>query len=201
MAASTGLLTQSCSTDTEGKKALSAKNVGNQLPGVEDWEHERNQSLHAEQFFTEHEMTTITLLADIIIPKDEKSGSASEAGVPDFIEFIVKDIPLYKTPMRGGLKWMDVQSQKRYGKLFKDSEEIEQIALVDEVAYPELARPEMQQGVFFFALMRNLTASGFFTSEMGVRDIGYVGNTPGVWKGVPSDVLAEHGFDTEGFFG
>src|SRR6201995_2994132 len=65
---------------------------------------ERNKKLNAEKFFTAHEMATITLLADIIIPKDAKSGSASDAKVPDFIEFIVKDMPDHQTPMRGGLR-------------------------------------------------------------------------------------------------
>ena len=59
----------------------------------------------------------------------------------------------------------------------------------------------MAQGVAFFSLMRDLTSTGFFTSEMGVKDIGYVGNKPGVWNGVPADVLKQYGFDPEKFFG
>ena len=70
-------------------------------------EADNEKKLEAETFFSTHEMATITLLADIIIPKDEISSSASEAGVPAFIEFIVKDMPSHQTPMRGGLKWLD----------------------------------------------------------------------------------------------
>lgn len=103
--------------------------------------------------------------------------------------------------MRGGLKWLDVQCQKRFGQAFVNCKQQEQLAIVDDIAYPELARPEMQQGVAFFSLMRNLTASGFYTSEIGVKAIGFQGNTPGVWNGVPDDVLKQHGFDPTKFFG
>ncbi|MNT44992.1 hypothetical protein D3C72_1815440 [compost metagenome] len=72
---------------------------------------------------------------------------------------------------------------------------------MNDIAYPDLAKPEMKQGAAFFSLMRNLTSSGFYTSEMGVKDIGYAGNKPGVWNGVPDDVLKEHGFDPSKFFG
>lgn len=149
--------------------------------------------LMAETFFTKHEMATIAVLSDIIIPKDDVSGSATEAGVPDFIEFIVKDMPNYKTPMRGGLRWIDLESTKRFEKAFVDCDSKQQIAIVDDIAYPEKAKPEMQQGVAFFNLMRNLTATGFYTSQIGVEDIGYVGNRPNQWNGVPDDVLKQYG--------
>lgn len=200
IAAGAGVVTTACQQE-KGKEEVLDKSSEKQLPGVEDWEHERTQKLMAEKFFTDHELATITVLADIIIPKDEVSGSASDAGVPDFIEFIVKDLPSNQLPMRGGLKWLDVQCQKRYGHAFIKCKEEQQLELVDAIAYPGRAKPEMQQKVAFFSLMRNLTASGFYTSEMGVKDIGYVGNKPGVWNGVPDDVLKEHGFDPEKFFG
>ena len=198
IAAGSGLLTASCNSK-EAKNA--AADTSKKLPGVQDFEYERTEQLYAEKFFDEHEMATITVLADIIIPKDSKSGSASEAGVPDFIEFIVKDLPDNKIPMRGGLRWLDLQSKKRYGTVFIKCSEKDQLALVDDIAYPELAKPEMKQGAAFFSLMRNLTSSGFYTSEIGVKDIGYAGNKPGVWNGVPDDVLKEHGFDPTKFFG
>jgi gluconate 2-dehydrogenase gamma chain len=149
--------------------------------------------LMAETFFTKHEMATIAVLSDIIIPKDEVSGSATDAGVPDFIEFIVKDMPQHQTPMRGGLRWLDLESSKRFEKAFVDCDSKQQIAIVDDIAYPEKAKPEMKQGVAFFNLMRNLTATGFYTSEIGVKDIGYIGNTPNQWNGVPDDVLKQYG--------
>lgn len=146
-----------------------------------------------DTFFTAHEMATITVLADIIMPKDAVSGSASEAKVPDFIEFIAKDMPYHQTPLRGGLRWLDMQCFKQFDKAFADCDAKQQIALVDQIAYPEKAKPAMKQGVAFFTMMRNLTTTGFYTSEMGVKDLGYAGNAPNQWNGVPDDVLKQYG--------
>ena len=150
------------------------------------------KEVRSKTFFTEPEMATITVLADIIIPADDVSGSASEAGVPAFIEFIVKDKPENQTPMRNGLKWLDIQCQDRYDNPFRECTDKQQLEMVDAIAYPEKAAPEMKKGVAFFNLMRNLTATGFYTSEMGVKDIGYMGNRPNQWQGVPEEVLREH---------
>ena len=165
--------------------------------GRQPFEIERNKKLLAEKFFTAHEMATITVLADIIIPRDAKSGSASDAKVPDFIEFIVKDIPDHKTPMRGGLKWLDIQCLNRYNKKFVECTHPQRIEIVTEIAYPKKAKPEMRQGVAFFNRMRDLTATGFFTSKIGIADIGYMGNNPNKWDGVPRDVLKQHGFESD----
>jgi len=154
---------------------------------------EREQKLQAETFFDEHEMKTISILADIIIPKDEVSGSASEAGVPDFIEFIVKDMPDYQIPLRGGIKWLDVQCLKRFNTDFASCSHGQQIEMVDEIAYPEKAKPEYKQGVAFFNTMRDLTATGFYTTRMGIADLGYIGNKPNQWDGVPKEVLDQYG--------
>ena len=154
---------------------------------------EREKKLQAEKFFDEHEMKTIAVLSDIIIPKDETSGSATEAGVPDFIEFIAKDMPHYQTPLRGGIKWLDIQCMKRYGSDFASCSSTQQIEIVDEIAFPEKAKPEMKQGVSFFNTMRDLTACGFFTSKIGIADLGYAGNKPNQWDGVPAEVLQQYG--------
>jgi hypothetical protein len=156
-------------------------------------EKEAYQKLMGETFFTPHEMATIAVLCDIIIPADEVSGSATQAGVPDFIEFMAKDKPDFQTPLRGGLRWLDLQMVKLYGTPFKDSKPDQQIAVVDAIAYPNKAKPEMKQGVAFFSLMRNLTASGFYSSKTGIADIGYKGNSPTQWNGVPDDVLKQYG--------
>jgi len=158
---------------------------------AEEMEYEK-KLLAQGKFFTDHEMATITVLGDIIIPKDEVSGSASDAKVPEFIDFIVQDMPQHQLPMRGGLRWLDMQCLKRYEKAFKDCSQQQQIEMVDQIAYPNKAKPEMKQGVAFFSLMRNLTASGFYTSEIGVKDLGYAGNTPNKWNGVPDDVLKQY---------
>lgn len=154
---------------------------------------ERERKLIEEKFFDEHEMKTIGILANIIIPEDEVSSSATDAGVPDFIEFIAKDMPQYKTPLRGGIKWLDQQCLKRFNSDFASCPKAQQIEIVDQIAYPEKAKPEMQQGVAFFNTMRDLTACGFFTSKIGVVDIGYAGNRPNQWNGVPQEVLDQYG--------
>src|SRR6185437_10653277 len=190
-----GTLAEACNpeekktTPASSVNAAAEGNLINRMP--EEAEHEKE--VRSKTFFTADEMTTITILGDIIIPKDEISGSASDAKVPEFIEFIVKDVPGHQTPMLGGLRWLDMQCLNRYGKAFKDCSATQQKEMVDEIAWPEKAKPEMAQGVAFFNLMRNLTASGFYTSQMGVKDMGYVGNMPNQWNGVPEDVLHQYG--------
>jgi gluconate 2-dehydrogenase gamma chain len=156
---------------------------------------ERDKKLREETFFTAHEMATITVLGDIIIPKDDRSGSASDAGVPAFIEFIVKDMPDHQLPMRGGLRWLDLQCLNRYNKAFKDCTASQQTEMVDAIAYLAKAAPEMQQGVAFFNRMRSLVASGFFSSKMGIEDLGYVGNRPNRWEGVPPEIIKQYGLE------
>jgi gluconate 2-dehydrogenase gamma chain len=187
---STGVLLEGCKPVESKENALSAPALNyDRTPA----ELERYNKLMSEKFFDEHEMKTISVLADIIIPKDEVSGSATDAGVPDFIEFIAKDMPHHQTPLRGGLKWLDMQSNKRFEKPFIDCSSQQQIEIVDDIAYPEKAKPEMQQGVAFFNKMRDLTACGFFSSKIGIKDIGYIGNAPNKWDGVPQEILDQYG--------
>ncbi|MES2650325.1 MAG: gluconate 2-dehydrogenase subunit 3 family protein [Bacteroidota bacterium] len=190
-ALSTTVLVAACKPSGEKEEVAAAEKEA----GREQWETDRDSKLKAETFFTKHEMATITVLADIIIPKDSISGSASDAKVPEFIEFIVKDMPDHQLPMRGGLKWLDLHCFNRYEKSFVEASATEQISIIDEIAYPKKAKPEMQAGVAFFTRMRSLTASGFYTTEIGIKDIGYVGNTPNEWTGVPSDVLKQYGME------
>ena len=185
----TGALLQSCGPDGKPTSAPSASLSYDRTPE----EKEHYDKIMAQTFFTPHEMKTITVLGDLIIPRDEKSGSASDAGVPEFIEFIVKDMPHHQTPMRGGLKWLDVHCAKQFGKAFVELTAGDQTKILDQIAYPEQAAPEMKQGVAFFNLMRDLTACGFFSSKIGIEDVGYVGNRPNQWDGVPQDVLDQYG--------
>lgn len=195
-AATSLLLDASCKPGTQKTAGVTpAKTDATDLSRLPN-EIERDKKLASEKFFTDHELATITLLCDIIIPKDEKSGSASDAKVPEFIEFIVNDMPEHQTPLRGGLRWLDVQCLNRYDITFKEASNQQQIDMVTMIAYPKKAKPELAQGVAFFSRLRDLTATGFFTSEMGVKDIGYMGNSPTIWKGVPDDVLKAHGFDS-----
>ena len=117
--------------------------------GREQWEIDRDKKLKAETYFTKHELATITVLADIIIPKDDVSGSASDAKVPEFIEFIVKDIPEHKVPMRGGLKWLDVYCFNKFSKSFIEASADQQISIIDEIAYPKRQSPKFRQALLF----------------------------------------------------
>jgi hypothetical protein len=191
---STGLLLDACKSKAgpEEKAAAAAKEDNEHRQQLEV---DRDKKLNDATFFTAHEMATITVLSDIIIPKDERSGSASDAEVPAFIEFMAKDRPENQVPLRGGLRWLDIQCLKRHGKAFKDCNDKRQLALVDEIAYPAIAKPEMKQGVAFFERIRGLVATGFFTSKMGIEDLGYVGNRPNRWEGVPADVIKQYGLE------
>lgn len=190
-----GALAEACTPEEKKTAPASTENAAGSN-GInrmsEETEHEK-EVLSKPRFFTPDEMATITLLGDIIIPKDEISGSASDAKVPEFIEFIVKDVPSHQTPMRGGLRWLDMQCLNKYGTSFKECSSAQRMEMVDAIAWPEKAKPEMAQGVAFFNLLRNLTASGFYTSPIGVKDLGYAGNVPNQWNGVPDDVLKQYG--------
>jgi gluconate 2-dehydrogenase gamma chain len=188
---STSILLDACKTADEKQIA---KNTGKPVSDFNRMKEEaaHEKEVNAKTFFNPHEMATITILADIIIPKDNVSGSASDAKVPDFIEFIVKDKPEHQVPMQGGLRWLDMKCLKNYQNPFTDCSKQQQLEMVDAIAYPKKAKPEMKAGVAFFNLMRNLTATGFYTSEIGVKDVGYMGNTPNQWNGVPADVLSQY---------
>ena len=195
-----------CKNDDNKKPEVAKEPALNLDRSKEEMEREK-KLLDMGKFFTDHEMATITILADIIIPKDEISGSASDAKVPEFIDFIVRDMPDHQVPMRGGLRWLDMQSLKRFEKPFTDCSQQQQLQIVDDIAYPEIeyrdekgnkikkgkVKPGMEPVVAFFNRMRNLTTTGFYTSEIGVKDIGYIGNTPNQWNGVPDDVLKQYG--------
>lgn len=149
-------------------------------------------------FFTAHEYETVQVLADYVIPADDRSGSATDAGVPAFIDFIVNDLPELQVPMLGGLAWLDAESRRRAGKPFTEATDADRRALLDDIAWPDAAPPRLEHGVAFFTLFRNLVASGFWSSEMGVKDLQYLGNTfVHEWNGAPQEVLDHLGLRYE----
>jgi hypothetical protein len=162
------------------------------LYGRTEIEKQRDQKLLADKFLNEHELETIAILCDIILPANENFGSATEAGVDEFIDFIVKDMPYQQTPIRGGIMWLDNFANKKYKNEFKNCSAKEQREICDLIAYPGKTKPELKQGEKFFTRMRNLTLTGYYTSKMGIEDLGYKGNTPNIWDGVPDEVLKEH---------
>jgi len=163
------------------------------LYGRTEEEKIRDQKILTSEFLNKHELSTIAVLCDIILPANDNHGSATDAGVHDFIEFIVKDLPSHQTPIRGGLMWLDNFSNKNYSKEFVSCTNEEQLEICDQIAYPNKTKAELKQGEMFFTRMRNLTLTGYYTSKIGIEDLGYKGNTPNVWDGVPDDVLKKHG--------
>jgi gluconate 2-dehydrogenase gamma chain len=145
---------------------------------------------YAPKFFHADEWKELRVLVNLIIPKDERSGSATDAGVPEFMDFICMEYPGYQTWVRDGLRWLDALAYDTYHKNFANCSDAERRAMLDQIAWPAKATPEMRAGVQFFNNMRDFTASGFFSSEMGVKDIGYIGNTWVMeWKGCPKPAL------------
>jgi hypothetical protein len=148
------------------------------------------------QFFTPHEYGTVRVLVDLIIPRDARSGSATDAGVPEFMDFIVHDQANRRTAMRGGLAWLDLECHRRFDKTFLASSAAERTAVLDDISWPGRARPELSHGVAFFNSLRDLTATGFWTSKMGIEDLQYMGNTfVAEWTGCPPEALKKLGLD------
>jgi hypothetical protein len=148
----------------------------------------------APKFFTTAEYRTVGILADLIIPRDERSGSATDAGVPEFMDFIMMDFPYNQGWMRPGLAWLDAQSTTRFGKPFADVSVSQREQILNDIAWPARAPATMADGVTFFDRFRDLTSSGFWSSRMGVKDLRYIGSTfnPN-WDGCPPEALAKLG--------
>ncbi len=146
------------------------------------------------EFFNALEWRTVRVLVDIVIPRDKRSGSATDAGVPEFMDFIMNEYPGNRARMRNGLGWLNAESRERFGKPFPDVTDEQRIALVEDIAWPRRAKPEHEAGVQFFNAFRDLTSTGFWSSQMGVKDLDYQGNVPvAEWKGCPPAVLQHVG--------
>ncbi|MGB3078998.1 MAG: gluconate 2-dehydrogenase subunit 3 family protein, partial [Saprospiraceae bacterium] len=165
--------------------------------GRTEKEKAHDAEVYASKFLTAHELGTIAVLCDLILPATATAGSATDAGVPEFVDFIVKDITSHQLPIRGGLMWLDHQSRLRFDSVFMMGSMDNQKKLLDEIAYPDDVAPELAQGAEFFSRMRNLVLTGYYTTRMGIDDLGYQGNVANVWDGVPDDVLAKHGMSYE----
>ena len=151
----------------------------------------------APKFFTPYEWRTLRVLVDYIIPADEKSGSATEAKVPEYIDFLLSDpdtTEANRVAIRGGLAWLDSESRRRFTKTFTQSSDGQRRQILDDIAFPKKAPANVSQGVAFFNRIRDLTAGGFFSSKMGWDDLQYLGNkyVP-VWDGCPPEANAKLG--------
>ena len=151
------------------------------------------------KFFTPHEYATVRVLVDLIIPRDERSGSATDAGVPEFMDFMMIDQPRRQVAMRGGLALVDRLSASRYGKNIVNATDAERRQLLDDIAFVPAERDAsatrgLTSAVAFFNSFRDLTATGFFTSKMGIADLQYQGNVfVAEWSGCPEAALKKLG--------
>ena len=154
-----------------------------------------------QRFFTPREMRTVRVLADDVIPRDERSGSATEAKAPEFIDFhlSVEETPREtRTLWRGGLRWLDRESRRRFGVPYASAASAQRHQILDDIAWPDRARPAMRQGAAFFARFRDMVAAGFFSSAVGYRDLQYMGNTfVPQWTGCPEAALRKLGVSYE----
>lgn len=185
-----------CKTDKDGNEITAP--TKSKLYGRTPSELEHDEKVNAAAYLNKHELATIAILSDIILPKTEDAGSATEAEVPEFIDFIVKDLPSYfQLPMRGGLMWLDSESNKRFNKEFIAITPEQRIEIVDDIAYPDPdnKKPEMAPGIKFFNTFRNLTVTGYYTTRIGFDDLGVTSNFANVWDGVPEEVLKNHDVD------
>jgi gluconate 2-dehydrogenase gamma chain len=134
---------------------------------------------YAPKYFTPHQYQTLAILCDTIIPKDEKSGGAVEAGAPEFIDLLTSENEEYQLQIGGGLMWLDSFCADRYLSTFLECTPAQKKEVLDLIAYRKNAKadPTLKQGVAFFARLRAMTCDGFYTSKIGIADLEYIGNT------------------------
>jgi hypothetical protein len=153
----------------------------------------------APKFFTAAEYRTVRVLVDYVIPRDARSGSATDAKVPEFMDFMYSDpqqnvSEQTKTAVRSGLAWLDSESTKRFTKSFVDASDAQRRLILDDIAWPAKAPADMAAGVTFFNRFRDMTASGFFSSAIGWKDLQYLGNVAvAQWNGCPQPALTKLG--------
>lgn len=143
---------------------------------------------YAPKYFSAHQYETLISLCDSIIPKDDRSGGAVEAGAPEFIDLLTSENDEYQAKLGGGLMWLDNFCTDRYEKRYLDCTPEQRKEVLDLIAYRKNAEqnPEISQGIAFFAFLRQFACDGFYTSRIGIADLGYIGNTAlGEFPGCP----------------
>ena len=134
---------------------------------------------YAPKYFSAPQYAALVVLCDMIIPKDEKSGGAVEAGAPEFIDLLTSENKEFQLRLGGGLSWLDNYCNDHYGKVFLDCTPEQKKEALDLIAFRKNAKqdPSLSQGISFFAFLRDMTCDGYYTSKIGIADLGYIGNT------------------------
>jgi gluconate 2-dehydrogenase gamma chain len=138
-----------------------------------------SQGKYTPKYFTAHAYQTLVVLCDLIIPKDEVSGGAVEAGAPEFIDLLSSENQEYQGILGGGLMWLDNFCTDRYQHTFLECGAEQKKEVLDLIAYRKNAKsdPSLSQGIAFFAKLRVMTCDGFYTAKIGIEDLKYIGNT------------------------
>ncbi len=193
----TGLAAHGCKPGEEQPEV--AEQLGHEpVKWRTDYENEIVAEIKSgEDFFNAHERETMKVLCDLILPSSEQYKGASDADVVSFIDFMARDTESeqMQTDLKGGLMWLDHKCNTEFQVEFKTATPDQQKSILDLIAYsdPETPAEELPFEVNFFAMVRNLTMTGFYTTKIGIEELGYKGNMPNVWNGVPEDVLEQHG--------
>jgi gluconate 2-dehydrogenase gamma chain len=178
---------------TQVDRALTAMEALAEIPLPET----EQPAPYTPKFFTQSEWRLVRMLSDYVIPRDSRSGSATDARVPEYMDFLLADREASessKVSMRGGLAWMNAEARRRHGSTFVSATDAQRRGILDDIAWPAKARPELSQGVAFFTRFRDLTASGFFSSQMGWKDLQYLGNVSlPSWQGCPPAAMEKLG--------
>jgi gluconate 2-dehydrogenase gamma chain len=134
---------------------------------------------YVPKYFSAHQYETLKSLCDTIVPKDDHSGGAVEAGAPEFIDLLTSENGEYQVNLGGGLMWLDSFCTDRYEKTYLECTPEQRKEVLDSIAYRKNAKqnPSLGQGVAFFAFLRKLTCDGFYSSKIGIADLQYIGNT------------------------
>lgn len=203
-------------TDISRRDALLAMGAA-PLAGLLDWSTpgiERAQRLveslaapdapaYVPRFFRAHEWRTVRVLADIIIPRDERSGSATDAKAPEFVDFMLMDKETSersRVSMRGGLAWLDAEMRRRVGHDFVSGTTAERTALLDDIAWPKSPKKGLEAGTAWFDRFRANIGSAFYSSAMGWQDLRYMGNVFNPdWNGCPPAALDKLGVSYEAY--
>ncbi|MGA8440804.1 MAG: gluconate 2-dehydrogenase subunit 3 family protein [Candidatus Sulfotelmatobacter sp.] len=134
---------------------------------------------YAPKFFPEHQYKTLRALCQAIIPPDQESGGAVEAGAPEFIDLLSSENKDLQLQLGGGIMWLDATCMERYGQTYLQCASGQRTEMLDLIAFRKNTDkdPRLSPGIQFFSTLRKYTADGFFTSEIGIKYLGYIGNT------------------------
>jgi hypothetical protein len=162
-----------------------------------------DETAPALKFFTAREWRSVRMLADYIIPRDDTSGSATDAKAPEFVDFMMMDETTGdsgRLAMRGGLAWLDTECRHRFGTTFVGATDAQRRSVLDDIAWPKKAAASMSNGVAFFNRFRDAIASAFYSSPVGWKDLQYRGNVYNPnWNGCPEPALQKLGVSYEAY--